>query len=195
MLAIRCAVGGSTIELKTHTSRSDDENERWRNSGTSKLCRNSPLHTPQFTTISTRAAISTAAIYSNRTAPPRSPNGASSPRENLDHLGSASCRSVSLTKPQEGQGPFSSGLKGSPSGRAKTFVQNIEGAIHFVPVDDQGGVRVRILPIVTLKLSPFSSAAYMTASALSVAGVLASRSSTSSTPIRRPRPLTSPIRG
>jgi len=32
MPPIRSAVGGSTIELKTHTSGSDDEKQRWRSS-------------------------------------------------------------------------------------------------------------------------------------------------------------------
>jgi hypothetical protein len=32
MLPIRSAVGGSTIGLRIPTSRSDDENERWRSS-------------------------------------------------------------------------------------------------------------------------------------------------------------------
>ena len=32
MPPLRRAVGGPTIGLKTHTSRSDDENERWRSS-------------------------------------------------------------------------------------------------------------------------------------------------------------------
>jgi len=34
MLPIRSAVGGSTIGLRIPTSRSDDENERWRSSET-----------------------------------------------------------------------------------------------------------------------------------------------------------------
>ncbi len=33
MLPTRSAVGGSIIGRKIHTSRSDDENERWRSSG------------------------------------------------------------------------------------------------------------------------------------------------------------------
>ena len=32
MSPLRSAVGGSTIGLKTHASRSDDENGRWRSS-------------------------------------------------------------------------------------------------------------------------------------------------------------------
>ena len=32
MSHLRCAASGSIIELKTHTSRSDDENERWPSS-------------------------------------------------------------------------------------------------------------------------------------------------------------------
>ncbi len=36
MPPIGSAVGGSTIGLKTHTNRSDDEKERWRSSEISK---------------------------------------------------------------------------------------------------------------------------------------------------------------
>ena len=36
MLQTRSVVAGSITGLKIHTSRSDDENERWRSSGTCK---------------------------------------------------------------------------------------------------------------------------------------------------------------
>jgi len=54
---------------------------------------------PRSITTSTTTATSTAAISSSRTALPRSLNGVNSPRENLDHLGSAGSRPVNLTKP------------------------------------------------------------------------------------------------
>jgi transposase-like protein len=58
-------VAGSTIEPKFQTNRSDEENERWRNSGAWDRFINSPQFTLRFTTISTRNVISTIAKSSN----------------------------------------------------------------------------------------------------------------------------------
>src|SRR5207247_10072358 len=56
-----------------------------------------------------------------------------------------------------------------------------------------GGVSVRTLPALTLKLSPRSSARYITRSASSLARSRVLRSRTSSIPRRSPSPRTSPI--
>ena len=77
MLPIRSVVDGSTIGLRILTSRSDDENERWRSSEIRRPSRNSPPPTPQSTTTSTTTVTSTAAISSNKTVLPPWPSGVS----------------------------------------------------------------------------------------------------------------------
>ena len=74
----------------------------------------------------------------------------------------------------------------------QALIENIDSLIEFFAADGQGGVRVKMFPIVTLKLSPQRRAAYITRSASSVArsSVLASRSN--SNPISKPSPRTSP---
>lgn len=57
----------------------------------------------------------------------------------------------------------------------------------------KAGVSCRMLPIVTLKLSPRRKHSYMTRSASSLARAMVARSWTSSTPSIKPRPRTSPI--
>ena len=60
---------------KIHTSRSDDGKGQWRNSGTSRPCRNSPPSTPRSTITLTTIAASADATSSSSTAPPRWPSG------------------------------------------------------------------------------------------------------------------------
>src|SRR5665648_1118262 len=75
MPPIRSAVGGSIIELRIPTSRSDDGKGQWQNSGTSRPCRNSPPSTPRSTITLTTIATSADATSSSSTAPPRWPSG------------------------------------------------------------------------------------------------------------------------
>ena len=72
---VRFAGGGSTIEPKTHTSRSADEQERWPGSETSRPSRSLLPPTPPSTIISTRNVIFTIARTSNPIAPPPWPGG------------------------------------------------------------------------------------------------------------------------
>ena len=84
MRPTRPAAVGSTIGLKTHISRFDDERGRWQISGTSRPCKSSPPHTPRSTTTSTTTVISAQGPYSKKTAPPPWPSGASwRPKEPL----------------------------------------------------------------------------------------------------------------
>src|SRR5665648_213928 len=75
MRPTRPAVVGSTTGRKIHTSRSDDGKRQWRNSGTSRPCRNSPPSTPRSTITLTTIATSADATSSSSTAPPRWPSG------------------------------------------------------------------------------------------------------------------------
>ena len=66
---VRFVLSGSTMELKIHTTRSAEEKARWPGSGTSRPCRNLPPSTPRSATPSTTNALSTAALFPNKTAP------------------------------------------------------------------------------------------------------------------------------
>ena len=83
----RKPVAGSTIELRIHTCRFDDENGPCNGSAACEVYRNSPPFMPLSATISIRNAPSTAETISSLTAPPLLPSGAISVR----HKGQPHC--------------------------------------------------------------------------------------------------------
>ncbi|SUS04691.1 transposase [uncultured Defluviicoccus sp.] len=90
---------GSTIGRRTHTSRFDDERQRWPAFATSRRCRNSPPFTHRSITSSISSVISTGAPSSNRTARLRWPSGTSWPRSLLSGARRTDLSPVSLTTP------------------------------------------------------------------------------------------------
>jgi len=84
---------------KTQTNLFDDEKERWRSSGTSRPCRNSPPPMPRSTIISTRTVTLSVVMSSRKTDPLPWPSGVNSPRESLRRFRSACSRPIGLTKP------------------------------------------------------------------------------------------------